>query len=272
MTGIFQCATAHAAEPSSYKKALESPDKDKWIDAMQEEFQSLEEMGTWKMVDIPKGRKIVGCKWVFKAKIGVDGEVICYKAHLVAKGYTQIYGIDFEETHAPVTRLESIRALLALAAHHDWEVRQIDVKTTYLYGDLDEEIYMAIPEGIEAPPGKCYQLLKALYGLKQAGRQWYLKLKEVLTQFSMRQLPSDPNTFVTHKVIEGVKKTLILPVYVDDLLPHRVHKRVSEARKLYQKPLNKNNYNLSFLLFNLLIRSLNFLPFFTHWIYYAKFI
>ena len=156
---------------------------------------------------------------MFKAKIGVDGEVVRYKARLVAKGYTQIYGIDFEETHAPVTRLESIRALLALVAHHDWEVRQIDVKTAYLYGDLDEEIYMAIPEGIEAPPGKCYQLLKALYGLKQAGRQWYLKLKEVLTQFSMRQLPSDPNTFVTHKVIEGVKKTLILPVYVDDLLP-----------------------------------------------------
>ena len=128
--------------------------------------------------------------------------------------------MDYSETHAPVTRLESIRTLLALAAYEDWEVRQIDVKTAYLYGNLEEEIYMDVPEGMtDIPEGHCLLLVKALYGLKQARRQWYQTLKGVVKEFGMKQLPSDPHTYIAHRTIDGKKRTLILPVYVNNLLP-----------------------------------------------------
>ena len=109
--------------------------------------------------------------------------------------------------------------LLGIAVQKDWEIRQVDVKTAYLYGDLDEDIYMEPPEGYELEKGWVWHLKKAVYGLKQAGRQWYKKLKEVLTEFSMTQVIGDPNTFVAHKVVNGKRCTLILPIYVDDLIP-----------------------------------------------------
>ena len=108
-----------------------------------------------------------------------------YKARLVARGFTQVYGLDYDETHAPVTWLETIRLLLGIAAKKDWEIRQIDVKSAYLYGDLDEEIYMSPPPGYNVPEGHVLRLRKALYSLKQAGRQWYKTLKEKLKTFGL---------------------------------------------------------------------------------------
>ena len=139
----------------------------------------------------------------------------------MAHGFTQVHGLDYLDTYALVTRLETICLLCAMANEKDWEIRHIDIKTAYLNGNINEEIYMEIPEGFmnDKIKTKVLCLKKVIYGLKQAGCQWYRKLKEALTQFSLVQTTSDPHTFVMHKVVHGVKHTLILPVYVDDLLP-----------------------------------------------------
>ena len=201
----------------SHTEAMRSNESKLWAKAETEEIDSLVEHGTWEVVPRPQGKNVVSCRWVYRVKYGQGGEVTCYKARLVAHGFSQIHGIDYQETFAPVTRLETIRLLLALAVEKDWEARQVDVKTAYLYGDLDEEIFMEAPEGYDVPEGHCLLLKKALYGLKQAGRQWYLKLKETLREFGLEQVKSEPHTFKTHKYISGKKLVLIVPVYVDDL-------------------------------------------------------
>ena len=175
--------------------------------------------GTREVVPRPQDRKVVSSKWVYRVKYDADGNVSRYKARLVARGYTQVLGVDYSETFAPVTRLETLRLLFGLAVQKDWEVRQIDVKTAYLCGDLDEEIFMEPPEGANVPEGHVFRLLKAIYGLKQAGRQWYQELRETMSKFGLTQVKSDPHTFVAHKVVKGTKYSLILPVYVDDLFP-----------------------------------------------------
>ena len=179
---------------------------------MDEEITSLEKMGTWKVVPLPEGCTTVCCKWVYRIKYNADGKISCHKARLVARGFTQVHGLDYEETFAPVTRLETIRLLFAIAVSKDWEIRQVDVKTAYLYRDLDKEIYMDPPLGYPVPEGHALHLKKALYGLKQSGHQWYQKLKSVMGKFGLHQITNDPNTFVAHKVVKGVRCTLILPV------------------------------------------------------------
>ena len=155
-------------EPRSHTEALRSPQSEEWKNAEAEEITSLENRGTWEVVPRPKGVNVVSCKWVYRVKYGANGEVTCYKAQLIARGFTQIHGLDYSETFAPVTRLETLRLLLGIAVKEDWEVRQIDVKNTYLYGDLDEEIFMDAPQGYDVPEGHVLLLKKALYGLKQA--------------------------------------------------------------------------------------------------------
>jgi hypothetical protein len=121
-------------------------------------------------VDTPKGVNIVSCKWVFKIKRATDSQIQRYKARLVARGFSQKYGIDYQETFAPVVRIESLRILLAIAAYKDLEIHQMDVITAYLAGDLQEEIYMGPPPGLPGTPRKVYRLKKGLYGLKQSAR------------------------------------------------------------------------------------------------------
>lgn len=132
-------------EPSTYKEAMSRPDANQWELAMIDELKSHEENGTWILVDRPHGRKIVKSKWVYAIK--ADGR---YKARLVAKGFTQVQGIDYEETFSPVARFEAIRFLLAHAALENWEIEAMDIKTAFLYGELNEEIYMEQPEGFMA--------------------------------------------------------------------------------------------------------------------------
>src|SRR5664279_5113238 len=116
---------------------------------MDVEMEALNKNGTWSLVELPKGKKPVGCKWVYTIKFGANGEVERYKARLVAKGFTQTYGIDFQETFSPVAKLNTIRVLLSLAANLDWPLHQFDVKNAFLHGNLKEEIYMDIPPGYE---------------------------------------------------------------------------------------------------------------------------
>ena len=150
-------------------------DSDKWKLAMKEEMDSLAKNKTWDLVKLPESRKVVGCKWVYKLKKGVDDTVLKYKARLVAKGFSQKAGIDFHEIFSPVLKLVSIKILLALVALYDLELEYLDVKKTFLHGDLDEEIFMEQPEGFVQSHNKRFvcKIIKSLYGLRQSPRQWY---------------------------------------------------------------------------------------------------
>ena len=133
-------------EPRSMKEALGMEDTGSWIEAMDDEMASLDKNKTWEIVPFLKEWKLFGSKWVFKKKFYVDGSVERYKARLVAKGYSQVEGIDYGEIFSPITKLTSISFLLSLATSYDLEIEQIDVKTTFLHGDLEEEIYMSQPK------------------------------------------------------------------------------------------------------------------------------
>ncbi|GJV30337.1 retrotransposon protein, putative, ty1-copia subclass [Tanacetum coccineum] len=155
----------------SYNVRFES---NKWLDAMNAEMQSMKDNQVWRLVDLPPDCKIVGSKWIFKKKTDMDGNVHTYKACLVAKGFTQLYGVDYEETFSPVADIRAIRILIAIAAFYDYEIWQMDVKTAFLNGYLDEDIYMVRPEGFIDPkhPRKVCKLQRSIYGLKQASRSW----------------------------------------------------------------------------------------------------
>ncbi|KAL9273856.1 Retrovirus-related Pol polyprotein from transposon TNT 1-94-like protein, partial [Drosera capensis] len=161
-------------EPETFQEAQAHTEKAKWQIAMQDEMKSLQENGTYELVELPKGRKALKNKWVFKLKRDGNGEFMKHKARLVVKGFRQKQGIDFEEIFSPVVKMTSIRTVLGLVAGLDLELEQLDVKTAFLHGDLEEEIYMVQPEGFEVKgkEHKVCRLRKSLYGLKQAPRQW----------------------------------------------------------------------------------------------------
>ncbi|CAJ2640978.1 unnamed protein product [Trifolium pratense] len=160
-------------DPTNLQEALSSMDADLWQEAINDEMDSLESNKTWHLVDLPPGCKPIGCKWILKKKLKPDGTVDKYKARLVAKGFRQRENIDFFDTFSPVTRITSIRVLISIDAIYNLEVHQMDVKTAFLNGDLEEEIYMEQPEGfvVHGQETKVCKLEKSLYGLKQAPKQ-----------------------------------------------------------------------------------------------------
>lgn len=211
---VIAAAVTPQGEPRTYRQAMALADSDDWHAAMQAEYDGLREQGTWELVDLPPGRKAIKSKWVYKLKLDKNGDVERYKARLVAKGFEQVHGIDYEDTFAPVARLESWRYLIALATNLDWEIHQIDFHQAYLNGSLDEEVYMEQPEGFVLAEGKVCRLRKALYGLKQAGRQWFLTLKACLEKLGfVCHDTGDVSIFVCRR--GGALEILV--VYVDDL-------------------------------------------------------
>ena len=169
--------------PQTFLEANNSSDKEKWKKAMDEKMQSLVKNHTWKLARLPKGKKEIGCKWVYAQKEGFPSKNgIRYKARLVAKGYAQKEGIDYNEVFSPVVKHSSIRILLALVAQFDMELVQMDVKTAFLHGDLEEEIYITQPDGFKVVGKENWvcKLNKSLYGLKQSPRQWYKRFDQFM--------------------------------------------------------------------------------------------
>ncbi|GKF02739.1 retrotransposon protein, putative, ty1-copia subclass, partial [Tanacetum coccineum] len=154
-------------EPANYKAALLDPESDKWLNAMNVEMQSMKDNEVWKLVDLPPNGKTVGHKWFFKKKTDMDGAVHTYKAHLVANGFTQTSGIDYEETFSPVAGIRAIRILVAIVAFYDYEIWQMNVKTAFLNGYLNEEVYMEQPEGFvnQKFPNQVCKLKRSIYRL-----------------------------------------------------------------------------------------------------------
>ncbi|KAM2194152.1 hypothetical protein ACFX1R_028326 [Malus domestica] len=184
---------------------------------MNEEFRSLKKNATWEITDLPAGKKIVGCKWVYTVKYKADGTVDRFKARLVAKGYTQKYGIDYTDTFAPVAKINTVRVLLSLAANLDWPLQQFDVKNAFLHGDLTEEIYMDLPPGCsdsDRQKQKVCRLKKSLYGLKQSPRAWFGRFTKSMRAFGYIQSNWDHTLFLKHQ--NG--KVTALIVYVDDMV------------------------------------------------------
>lgn len=177
---------------------------------MIDELKSHDENKTWTLSNLPPNRQPIKSGWVYKLKRDENGHIIKFKARLVAKGYSQSYGIDYDETFAPVVRYVSIRYLLALAIEQDWKITQIDAITAFLQGPLDEEIYMAQPDGFGDGTNRVCKLNKAVYGLKQAGRQWNLKLDRALKEYGLKRSNSDPCIYFGENII--------LAIYVDDFL------------------------------------------------------
>ena len=202
--------------PTTIREAYSSPDADLWKEAVRSEMDSIMSNGTWEVVDRPYGCQPIGCKWIFKKKLRPDGTIERYKARLVAKGYTQKEGEDFFDTYSPVARLTTIRTLIAMAASYGLIIHQMDVKTAFLNGELEEEIYMDQPEGFiaDGQENKVCRLLKSLYGLKQAPKQWHKRFDNTLTSngFSV----NEADTCVYYRY--GGGEAVMLCLYVDDIL------------------------------------------------------
>ncbi|KAJ7962054.1 Retrovirus-related Pol polyprotein from transposon TNT 1-94 [Quillaja saponaria] len=202
------------SEPLFFEEA--ENDK-KWRQAMDEEIIAIEKNDTWELANLPKDHKAIGVKWVYKVKKNAKGEVEKYKARLVAKGYAQKQGINYEEVFAPVARLETIRLLISFAAHKHWKIYQLDVKSAFLHGFLEEEVYIDQPEGyvIEGQEGKVLKLKKALYGLKQAPRAWNNRIDKYFQENGFVRCPHEYALYV--KAHEN-GDVLFVCLYVDDLI------------------------------------------------------
>jgi transposase InsO family protein/predicted RNA binding protein YcfA (HicA-like mRNA interferase family) len=205
-------------EPNSLAEAAKRPDADKFISAAIDEIKAHLDNGTWEVVQLPPGKKAIGCRWVFKIKRNADGTIERYKGRIVAKGYAQRQGVDYTDTFAPTARFGALRTVIALAAVEDMELESVDISTAFLNGDIDADVYMQVPEGIEIEGEEkgrwVLKLLKALYGIKQGPRLWSKKLNQALEAMGFKRLDCDHSVFIYEK---GDIK-IIVPVHVDDLV------------------------------------------------------
>jgi hypothetical protein len=209
---LFVCFLSQI-EPKKVGEALKDSS---WVEAMQEELLQFKLQAVWTLVVLPSGKRVIGTKWIFRNKKDERGIVIKNKARLVAQGYTQEEGIDYDEVFAPVARMEAIRIFLAFASFKGFKVFQMDVKSAFLYGKIEEEVYVCQPPGFEDPeyPDMVYKLDKALYGLHQAPRAWYDTLSVYLLKNKFKRGAIDKTLFIKS---EG-KDILLVQIYVDDII------------------------------------------------------
>ncbi|KAL4337997.1 hypothetical protein AHAS_Ahas12G0166100 [Arachis hypogaea] len=240
------CLLTEDGELTTFMEAMRNPDASMWMTAMQEEIEALHRNHTWKLVELPAGQKAIGNKWVYKIKRDSNDQVERYRARLVIKGYAQKEGVDFNKIFFPVVRLTTIRVVLATCAVFDLHREQLDIKTAFLHGELEEEIYMLQPEDYEEQ-GKenlVYKLTKSLYGLKQAPRCWYKKFDSFIISLGCNRLSSDHCTYYKRS---GDNDFIILLLYVDDMLVVGPNKdqiqelKVQLAREFDMKDLGPAN-------------------------------
>jgi hypothetical protein len=213
LSDVYQRCNIVMCEPADFEEAKIDQN---WIAAMKEELFIIERNKTWELVNRPQNRKVIEVKWVYRTKLNADGSINKHKTRLVVKGYAQIFGVDYSDTFAPVARLDTIILLLVVVAQKNWKVYQLDVKSAFLNGFLQEEIYVEQPEGYvkEGEEDKVYLLKKALYGLKQAPRAWYSIIDEHLQNLGFAKSFSKSTLYVK----QNGAIILIISLYVDDLL------------------------------------------------------
>ncbi|GJU57228.1 putative ribonuclease H-like domain-containing protein [Tanacetum coccineum] len=211
-TCLFACFLSQE-EPKKVSQALAD---ESWIEAMQEELLQFKLQEVWVLCDLPEGKRVIGTKWVFRNKRDERGTIIKNKARLVAQGYRQEEGVDYDEVFAPVARIEAIRLFLAFASFMGFTVYQMDVKSAFLYGNITEEVYVKQPPGFEDPahPNKVYRVVKALYGLHQAPRAWYERLSTFLLKHGYRRGAIDKTLFIK----KDRRDIMLVQVYVDDII------------------------------------------------------
>lgn len=205
--GTFQ------ADPRNFKEASLSIHADEWKTAMQEELNAIEKNQTWELADLPPGRTAIGSKWVFKTKLDENGHIVQRKARLVAQGFSQKFGVDYDEVFAPVARSTTFRMLMAVAGKRNYTVKHYDIKSAFLNGELHEEIYLKQPPGYQMGT-QVYKLKKALYGLKQSAHVWNKTLHEQLTKNGCKQNESDACLYVK----KNGEKVMYILIHVDDML------------------------------------------------------
>ncbi|GJS28463.1 ribonuclease H-like domain-containing protein [Tanacetum coccineum] len=211
-TCLFACFLSQE-EPKKITQALQD---ESWVEAMQEELLQFKLQNVWVLCDLPDGKRVIGTKWVFRNKRDERGTIIKNKARLVAQGYRQEEGVDYDEVFAPVARIEAIRLFLAFASFMGFSVYQMDVKSAFLYGNIIEEVYVNQPPGFVDPhhPNKVYKVIKALYGLHQAHRAWYERLSTFLLKHGYRRGAIDKTLFIKR----DRKDIMLVQVYVDDII------------------------------------------------------
>jgi hypothetical protein len=199
-------------EHSCYEEATSHP---VWRDVMMEEYQSIMKNDVWDIVPRPKGKFVVTSKWIYKIKNTIGGSIERHKMKFVARGFSQVEGIDYEETFSPIARYTSIRIIISLTASMGWKIHQMDVKTTFLNGEFEEEIHIEKPYGfvIHEKESHVCRLKKALYGLKHAPQNWYVRIDGHLMSLGFNKSVIDPNLY--YKTVNS--EALILVLYVDDL-------------------------------------------------------
>ena len=259
-----QCLRNHQANiiltsidaPQSLQEALESIDAKEWQATVTIELTSLEKNNAWSLIPLPANRKPISSKWIFKIKTKADGSIDKYKARLVARGFTQIQGVDYIETFSPTVKLNSIKVLLALAAQFDLKIHQLDVKTAFLYGFIKEDIYMSIPKGLSPPPNTnlVCKLNKSLYGLKQSSRAWYQRLDQYLLLHHYQWLELDANIYLKKEADNGF---IIITVYVDDCIIISNHVAlIQQVKDTLQKEFDMSDEgDIHYILGNTIIKN-----------------
>ena len=233
--------------PKNFKEAVKSDFADYWNEAIETEIKNLWNFETWEWVPIPADRKLVDTTWAFRVKANQKGEVDRMKARLCARGYREIWGQDYVETHAPVTCLVSWRICLALAAKNKMKVAILDIKSAYLMAYVDEDIYLSVPDGITPPaPNLCLKLRKSLYGLKQAGRCWHKLLHKKMTSLGMRQSKADPCLYLN----DDDGELMTCNIHVDDCcICYTDERKYKDFRRRLEKEfqISKSDDSNSFL-------------------------
>ena len=229
--GVFHTSSV---EPRNFQEALKSPEREKWMNAAETEMQSLRQHNTWKLVEPPPGKKIIGNRMVFKVKLHENGLVERYKARLVAQDFSQVFGEDYNQVFAPVVRWESVRALISMATQFNMQIHQMDVNVAFLIGILKEDIYMKQPDGF-VEKGKEHlvcKLQRSIYGLKQSPRCWNEVLDEHLQSMGFQKSAAD-ECICTGKMNGDLG---LLAVYIDDIiLASKKEQTINKTKEVFAK-------------------------------------